>query len=229
MAGRRLKVAVKNSVGLQGVKQVRVLAGPARGVRMTLDFAGRTPMYLGMFEWELHRFLRQTVPGAKLVFDVGGHIGYYALLLAANTTGRIVTFEPDPEQIDLLEANLGLNPELRDRITVSPVALGIEHGKGQMTLDRACEEFGAPDLIKMDIDGGEYDALSSGVKMLRENHPHVVVETHSKQLEDDCGSLLRDCGYSPIIKHNRRVWREERGGAELNRWLVAAGSPGPRP
>jgi hypothetical protein len=220
-----LKVAIKNAVGLRGVKRVELLAGPARGVRMTLDFSGHTPMYLGMYEWELHGFLRKTLPGARLVFDVGGYIGYDALLFAANSPGRIVTFEPNPENARLLEANVEQNPSLSERIALSPEAIGAQRGNGATTLDVMSDRFGAPDLVKIDIDGGELDALSGGSRTLREGRPHLIVETHSQQLERDCGVLLAECGYRPIIKHNRRIWREQRGGAAHNRWLLATGHP----
>ena len=224
-AGRRLKVAIKDALGLRGVKRVELLAGPARGVTMTLDFSGHTPMYLGMYEWELHAFLRKTLPTARLIFDVGGYIGYDALLFAANSPGRVVTFEPNPDNAQLLEANVGQNPSLSERITLTSLAVSGQSGDGATTLDAASGRFGAPDLVKIDIDGGELDALSGGVKTLREQRPHLIVETHSKKLERDCGVLLADCGYRPIIKHNRQIWREQRGGAPHNRWLLATGHP----
>lgn len=224
-AGRRLKVAIKDALGLRGVKRVELLAGPARGVRMTLDFSGHTPMYLGMYEWELHGFLRKTLPMARLIFDVGGYIGYDALLFAANSPGRVVTFEPSADNARLLEANVEQNPSLSERIALSPLAIRGEGGDGATTLDATSERFGAPDLVKIDIDGGELDALSGGLKTLRDRRPHLIVETHSKELERDCGVLLADCGYRPIVKHNRQIWREQRGGAPHNRWLLAMGDP----
>jgi methyltransferase FkbM-like protein len=224
-AGRRLKIAVKNALGLRGVKQVRLLAGPARGVCMTLDFAGHTPMYLGMYEWELHRFIRQALPDAHLVFDVGGYIGYDTLLFAANTTGDVVTFEPNRDNRNRLDRNLALNPPLYERVTVEPLAIGGKEHVGTTTLDAMTSRFGPPDLIKIDIDGGELEALRGGTRTLRERHPHLIVETHSKQLEDDCAVLLIEHGYRPVIKHNRSIWREQRGGAPHNRWLLASGSP----
>jgi hypothetical protein len=223
-AGRALKVAIKDAIGLHGVKEVEILAGPARGVRMTLDFAGHTPMYLGMYEWELHRFLRRTLPPAKLVFDVGGSIGYDALAFAANTSARVVTFEPDPDNRLLLGGNLDHNPELRQRVTVEPLAVAGEDRDGVTTLDAARARYGAPDFVKIDIDGGELDALRGAGGTLREDRPHLIVETHSQQLEDACGALLVECGYRPIVKHNRRIWREQRPISH-NRWLLATGSP----
>jgi hypothetical protein len=228
-AGRAVKVAIKNAIGFRGVKTVKIVGGPARGVTMTLDFSGHTPMYLGMYEWELHRFLRETLPSVRRVFDVGGYLGYDTLIFAANTNadGEVVTFEPDPESRVKLEGNLDHNPELRGKVTLEPLAIGTDQADGATTIDAMSERHGPPDLIKIDIDGGELDALRGGAGTFRERRPHLIVETHSKLLEDDCGSLLVAYGYRPIIKHNRQVWREQRGGAEHNRWLLARGEPGP--
>ena len=219
---QRLKTAVKRAVGLSGRKRVQVLAGPARGVTMTINFAGETPLYLGMFEWELHGFYRTALHGARLVFDIGGYVGYDALMFAANSPGRVITFEPNAPQAALLAENVAQNPGLAPRIEVSPLAIAGADGEGATTLDSLAARVGVPDFVKLDIDGGEAEALRGGLQTLASNRPHLVVETHSLELERECGALLVECGYRPIIKHNRRVWREHRAGAAHNRWLLAA-------
>lgn len=222
---QRAKNAVKGALGLRGVRRARILTGPARGVTMTLDFSGHTPMYLGMSEWELHRFFRFALRDARLAFDVGGYVGYDALMFAAICAGDVVTFEADPAQARVLEDNVNQNPGLAPRITVRPVAIAGRDRPGAVSLDSISADVGAPDFIKIDIDGGEAEALRGGVEMLRERRPHLVVETHSPELENDCGILLSELGYRPVIKHNRSIWREHRAGAAHNRWLLAAGEP----
>jgi hypothetical protein len=182
-------------------------------------------MYLGMFEWELHRFFRYALAEAQLVFDVGGYNGYDALLFAANSRARVMTFEPDEEHSRLIQQNVACNPEIQSRILVTPVAIGNRNTGALTTLDSFSESVGVPDFIKVDIDGGELDALEGARSTLRDRRPHLVVETHSFELEQACGRLLVDCGYRPAIKHNRRVWREHRGGVPHNRWLLARGLP----
>jgi methyltransferase FkbM-like protein len=221
-----MKVAVKNAVGLRGVKEREILAGPARGVRMELDFSGQTPKYLGMFEWELHSFYRAVLPHSRLIFDVGGAEGYTALLYAANSPGRVISFEPNPSEVELLQANIARNPELSDRIEIREIAVGRDGDSGA-TIDKVAEEIGFPDFIKVDVDGWELDVLAGAEGTLREKRPHLVVETHTRRLEDQCGALLVECGYRPIIKHNREIWRETRGGSPHNRWLLAEGAPAP--
>ncbi|MGI8557689.1 MAG: FkbM family methyltransferase [Solirubrobacteraceae bacterium] len=215
--GRAAKIAIKNAIGLKGMKQGKVLAGPARGVSMTFDFSGHTPMYLGMFEWELHRFFSTVLTGSRCVFDVGGYVGYDALMFAANSQGRVITFEPNPDQAQILRDNVAQNPDLQTRISVNPNAVGHESSAGVTTLDALSEEVGVPDFVKIDIDGGEFGALQGGATLLRERRPHLVVETHSLELEVQCGVFLQESGYKPVIKHNRKIWREHRAGALHNR------------
>jgi hypothetical protein len=220
-ASRRLKATIKDALGLRGTQRVRLLAGPARGVRMTLDFSGQTPMYLGIYECELHRFLRSVLSGVGVVFDVGAHVGYSCLLLASLSSARVVAFEPDPATVARLQTNVEDNPRLRPRITVVPEAVGRQVDASTTTLDEAAARFGQPDVVKIDIEGGELDALHGGLRTLTEHRPHLIIETHSAELEHDCGQFLVSCGYRPLIKHNRKIWREYRGRLPVNRWLLA--------
>jgi hypothetical protein len=192
---------------------------------MQLDFSGQTPKYLGMFEWELHNFYGSVLPASRLVFDVGGAEGYCALLYAAHSPGRVISFEPNPSEVELLRANIGRNPELRTRMEVKELAIGRENGSEAVRLDSLSAEIGAPDFIKVDVDGWELDVLAGGEQTLQVKRPHLVIETHTKRLEDQCGELLLACGYRPIIKHNRQLWKETRGGSSHNRWLLAFGAP----
>ena len=77
-------------------------------------------------DWEpgsyqvLDRFL---APGMIMV-DIGAWIGPLALY-AAGLGATVRAYEPDPVARAELEANLSLNPELAERVTVSPLAVGV--------------------------------------------------------------------------------------------------------
>lgn len=47
--------------------------------------------------------------------DIGGHAGQYGILLAARCgrSGRVVSFEPDPDAAETYRRNVALNPSLR--------------------------------------------------------------------------------------------------------------------
>ena len=72
--------------------------------------------------------LRRCVEPGDCVFDVGANIGFYSVLFSrwVGRTGRVLAYEPDPENVRLLEKNV-----FENRCTetmVRPVALGRECG-----------------------------------------------------------------------------------------------------
>jgi FkbM family methyltransferase len=69
-------------------------------------------------------FFLENIRAGDFVLDVGGHFGQYAVLLGALTasSGRVVSFEPDPVARKILHSNLGLNG-LSERVTVESLAL----------------------------------------------------------------------------------------------------------
>jgi FkbM family methyltransferase len=69
----------------------------------------------------------KTAPG--VILDIGANTGLYTLTAAAaSPEAQVVAFEPLEPVRDLLEHNIGLNPDLAARITVEPVGLSNEEG-----------------------------------------------------------------------------------------------------
>jgi len=94
---------------------------------------------------QIQFFLDRVRPG-QLVFDIGGHHGEYAVLLAAlvGARGKVVTFEPDEAAIRVLSANVALNG-FEERVQVekqaifdtkAPRQLFARHGNAQSSLAR---------------------------------------------------------------------------------------------
>jgi hypothetical protein len=74
------------------------------------------------------------------------------------------------------------------------------------------------DFAKVDIDGGECDVLPGLIGL-----PTILIETHSKDLEEVCTAFLEEHGYATRVIRNARwraLWPEYRP-LEHNRWLVA--------
>jgi precorrin-6B methylase 2 len=207
--------------------RVRTLpAGPARGVRMEIDFAYQLRFYLGVFERELVPWYRRfCVPGTR-AFDIGAREGYVTLLLAklSQPSGRVAAFEMDETEHTRLRRNIEANPQLRS--TAIPVLIRVtEHVEPgvRTTIDEAAyEQQFVPDFIKVDVEGTELKVLRAATRVLSERRPHLVVETHSPELEHDCAALLTRHGYEPRVVEPRSWLPEVREGH--NRWLVAEGA-----
>jgi hypothetical protein len=159
-------------------------------------------------------------------FDVGAGVGYHSLLLATAGRGRIAAFECDDESRRQLRSNVELNEQLRGRISLVGlrVAAASDAAAGTISVDDAAyrDDLFVPDFVKVDTDGAEQEVLEGATELLSRRRPHIIVETHSRELEASCGQLLRASGYAPIVVDQRRVSPDFRP-VDHNRWLVAGG------
>jgi FkbM family methyltransferase len=119
--------------------------------------------------------------GVDRVVDIGGNIGLAALWFArAFPSARLTVVEADPTNANLLEATIGLNG-LSERATViraaagphegelpfvmglggrSHVATGDDAATTQVPMIDALALIAACDVLKMDIEGGEWPILT---------------------------------------------------------------------
>ena len=139
--------------------------------------------------------------------------------------GRVLALEADPEEHSRLCRKIAANPSLTPAPEARLARVTAGARQDDVTLDGVA--FGAdgfvPDLVKLDVDGWELQALEGGTSLLAERRPHLIVETHTESLERDCLALLRAHGYAPVVVHPRAWLAEVRAGH--NRWLVAEGVP----
>ena len=120
------------------------------------------------------------------VLDLGANIGLFSLVAARlNPKIQVYAYEPGPENADLMQINLLINPALKDRIHVlrkgvsglegkakwsfdsdNPGASGLFHDGSRklevelVSLGQVLEEAGKRQaFVKMDIEGSEYDVI----------------------------------------------------------------------
>jgi hypothetical protein len=211
--------------------QIRTLPfGIGRGLKLGIDFQHHTKIYLGLYEIELNRHLRDLTRDARGCFDVGGQHGYDALILAKLTQHNVVTFDCDRDACDQMRRNLDANGGVGQKVKIRQAFVGkhTNSDQGILALDDVAFDpaYFVPDFVKIDIEGAEYEALQGMERLLRERAPGLLIETHSLALERQCDEFLRERGYSTLIVHPRR-WAPDYRPIEHNRWLVAkAARPG---
>lgn len=217
---RRVRTALKRAVLPVGCKARTLPLGIGRGIRMHIDFAYETRLYLGIYELELNRHLKRICRPGATTFDVGGQYGYDALVFAKLTGAAVLSFECDPCNLERMARTIALNPGLNS--LVEPVQATVGSGRtGTVSLDKHSARTFAPDFIKIDAEGAELEVLRGASNLLRSRRPALVVEVHSAELERRCGRLLVEHGYRPLIVSQRRVLADYRPTDQLNRWLVA--------
>lgn len=208
LAGDRLRV-------------VRVRSGVARGARLELDLTREKAYWLGHYEPEVQGLLARLVRPGDLVYDVGGHLGFFSVC-AALLGASVVVFEPSPGNARRLRRNVELNGLSIDVVEVavwdsvegaelvagaSDSEWWVTAGSGVPTV--ALDGFSAgrgdrPSLLKVDVEGAEVRVLAGAARLIAEIRPAIVCELHSAEARDAIEALLPGYSFEPV-GHDWRI------------------------
>jgi len=180
--------------------QATVADGPLRGRRFTCRLRFEADYIFGTHEPQVTIWLERHLGAGQVMFDVGAHAGYTALIAAqiVGEGGRVVAFEPNSANAALIAENITANPDLSRRVRLEPLAVTDRSGTalfdgrettghvadrgsavGTVSLDGFVRATGlAPALVKLDIEGGETLALDGMGEMLSIRRPALIVEIH---------------------------------------------------
>jgi hypothetical protein len=224
-----LKAAFKPFiVGPPGLRPRTMKWGLLRGLAFHVDTATQSQRLVGLAEAEIVQSLRRLATLAQSALDIGANDGWYSLYLASRPNiKRILAFDPSSEAISQLRGNFALNePAFAAKLTCYEKFIGDSDTDSTCTVDSVARDLPRPVLLKVDVDGGELDVLRGARQLLASGDALLVVETHSRELEDDCIALLAEHGYEPKVIPNGwyRLVIPERRPIAHNRWLVACRS-----
>lgn len=109
----------------------------APGVRLFIDLSDHViglNILRGGYERDEIEFVRGVLKAGDTAIDVGAHIGFFTMQMAAmvGPTGAVYSFEPFPPNADLLERSLDEN-RLEDRVTFQRAAVGATTGTATLT------------------------------------------------------------------------------------------------
>lgn len=177
----------------------------ARTVYRSLDSHHRTERYLR------RKFFAQLVAQDDLCFDIGANVGQTIEALV-HQGARVVALEPNPNCLPALRHQFGRN----DRVTIVSKAVGQAPGVGRLhfqgtsataslrpnwtasddqvvdveitTLKELMETYGAPRLLKVDVEGFEVEVF----KALERPVPIIYFEMHASEL-GMCSRSLTGC------------------------------------
>jgi Methyltransferase FkbM domain len=193
---------------------------------MEIDPHSPLDMYLGLYEYEIVKYVREFCRPGYLCFDIGSFDGYYALVFSRLTGGRVIVFESDPISCARIRRNCDANEAYGNSVEIENAFVAFETNPKEncIALDDRLREgrLPLPDMIKMDVDRAELSALTGAKALLAARRPHLIIEVHSQDLEHGCGDLLIELGYSPRVVSQRK-WLPENRPIEHCRWIVAPG------
>lgn len=164
--------------------------------------------YESDYEPETFRFFRKHVRSGETVFDIGGHIGLFAVMTArlVGEAGQVHSFEPTPFTRGVLQKVVDLNG-VSNIVEVRHEAVSANSGRTvffdtgtevsnanslvrselsqteiqiEMTsIDEYAATIGIePDCVKIDVEGAELDVLIGGRRVFTERRPAVRLGLH---------------------------------------------------
>lgn len=175
--------------------------------------------WLGSYEYDKRLAFERTVKENGVVFDIGAHVGFYALLASVlvGPQGKVFAFEPHPRNLRYLREHLRLNAignvqvidaAVSDRAAMSWMQEGRHSSTWRLAPEGAVQvrtlslegavsrgELPIPDFIKIDVEGAEMLVLSGAKSILQDVHPVLFLATHSRALHPQCCELLTSLGY----------------------------------
>ncbi|MBG1260299.1 FkbM family methyltransferase [Nostoc commune] len=197
-----------------------ILQGPAKGMKWIIG-SGVHGMWLGSYEEDKQKLLTELSLEGTTVLDIGANVGFFSILLSrlVGVTGKVISFEPLPRNIEFIRQHIRLNKidnieiisaAVSDKIGKIKFATSHLHAQGYLTdkgdlevsiitLDSLDNLNNPVSLVKIDVEGAEANVLRGGEKFFQEYRPIILLATHGKNQVNDCQVILHKYNYSMAL------------------------------
>lgn len=165
------------------------------------------------------------------IIDGGAFPGEFSIV-AAKKGAEVIALEPDPENAEIMRRNIRMNG-LEDSIKViekglwsektrkefekdSCLGVGSRVKEGSETeieldsLDKIVSEHWKPDLVKLDIEGAEIEALKGAENLLDNAQTEFTIATYHRTEKNEktvkaVEKILENHGYSTITEYPKHL------------------------
>lgn len=151
-----------------------------------------------MYEPILQQEIINNLSGDDVFYNVGSRWGIFSLI--AHKCGvdskKIHNFEANNKNYDILLRNIP------DSMKSTRAFVGNNQTNEHITLDNYAENYQYPTVMKIDIEGGELNALLGAENILKRSSPELFVEVHPEYISDlgksqeELVDLLKKSGYA---------------------------------
>lgn len=194
--------------------------------------------FKGGWDWAEIGFIRDHLirPG-DVVLECGAHHGEMTLFLShwVGPTGRVITFEPVPRNVEIIRKNIALNG--LDNVTVVNKAVGAAPGTLVITDESNAQVSGGgpgltvdvvtlddyahlqPTFLKIDVEGFEA-ALLQGAQQVLRTRPRLALEVHTHALpryQSSVEEVFRLFG-----AEHYELWVQTSGGTTVSPYTQAS-------
>jgi len=197
------------------------------GSKMKLDLTKggiHEDLFMNGFREPEATIVMQDILTPKMtVLDIGANIGYYALM-EARRCKSVIAIEPDVNNYEHLTENIEINGY--ENIVTHRLAVGDKSGRIDFALSKVpnwhrvavggekdvisvpairlddFKDLPKIDLLRMDVEGYEYNILNGGRNFIMQDKPDMFIEVHRDLLKNfghsarELFELLAIYGYS---------------------------------
>jgi len=159
-------------------------------------------------EYEVAQFVFRSLSLGDIFFDVGAHGGLFTIIAGKKVgkTGKVLSFEPNPLNLNFLRLNIRLNG--LNNVTVIPKAADHKSGKMKLfyskretaltsvermgqsmieteatTIDEVAKKLDFIKIIKIDTEGNDWKVLKGALETLRKTCC-VIVEQNTSEVRE---------------------------------------------
>ena len=188
------------------------------------DETKESPSYEGKFRDQILNHL----PNKRTFVDVGANVGIWSYPMIGKFN-HIIGYEPSTQNIECLRANVKDSIEIRTKAVANFVGEADFHqagkncGDGKLCRPGVAATYKVPvvrlddeqledvDLIKIDVQGWEYEVLQGAENILKNSRPWVAFEVN--QDIDECCAFMENLDYETIHAKTKRlfVWAPKSG------------------
>ena len=181
----------------------------------------KTPL-LAEYEHKQRDVILENIPQKNTFVDIGANVGVWSIVMSQHFN-KVVSYEPSKRNVECLKLNLNGSTEIRN------VALSDFNGKSQFhdeikncgnsKLWNEGEQPGLYDvevrklddeniencsLIKMDVQGYEWQVIQGAEKLIETQKPWIAFEVSADV--DVIVKFLEDRGYDMINNKSKRLF-----------------------
>lgn len=199
---------------------LKILQGNLKGMKW-IKGSSTNGCWIGTYELEKQKLFYTVLKPGQVIYDLGAHVGFYTLLSAkvVGTEGKVFSFEPVERNLYFLRKHIMLNQLFN--VTILPYAVGNAQGfrrfyvtnsgfsegklsdQGNLTVEvirlddlMSNTRYPLPDVMKIDIEGSEYEALVGAEKTIITKKPIIFLATHGEDIKNNCFHFLKSHGYA---------------------------------
>ncbi len=176
--------------------------------KLDTDF-GQAILHTKQYEEHVRAAVREHLKAGDVAVDVGANVGAVAFLAASivGPTGQVHAVEPNPDNLQMLYRGIVLNGFTNVNVlpyaaSTTKTVLSLVGGTSNthltgadtsdsggnlvqsIVLDEVLGDLPRLDLLKMDIEGHEPQAMQGFARTIARHHPALVVEFNPRCLVD---------------------------------------------